>query len=435
MCRTCSTMRICRTKTKKTTERSNQRRRYPRKGAGGVLFEEKEKPMGLSERLTACLEEAVANHEAAGINLLVLRDGGELCYAQAGKADIAAGKPVARDSIFRLYSQTKPITAAAVMILADRGIIDLMACVDQYLPGFRNPRVVNPDGSVVPALRAPMILELLTMTAGLCYPDADPAGQYAARVFGENQEQIQAGGGMSTMEFCNRLGEQPLAFQPGTGWRYSSCADILGALVEAADGRRFGQFLKNELFEPLGMKDTAFWVPEEKKDRLVTCYRRIPGGLEEFRNLHLAVGQYDREPAFESGGAGLVSTLDDYAAFAGMLLNNGVHEGKRILSPAAVRFMTAPRLNSEIRRNLWDSLCGYNYGCLVRVCDRPESCGIFNEKGEYGWDGWLGTYFANMPGRRISFLLNQNAPDTGTAAVTRKCRNILASALSLEKEC
>ncbi len=389
--------------------------------------------MNLDAKLTACLERAVENHEAAGINLLILRDGKELCYAKAGKADTGSGKPISRDSVFRLYSQTKPITAAAVMILADRGIIDLMAGVDQYLPGFGNPRVVNPDGSIVPALRAPWILELLTMTAGLCYPDADPAGQYAARVFEEDQAQILAGGGMSTLEFCNRLGEQPLAFQPGTGWRYSTCADILGAVVEAASGRRFGQFLQEELFGPLGMKDTDFWVPPEKQDRLVTCYRRIPGGLEEFRSLHLAVGQYDRAPSFESGGAGLVSTLDDYAAFASMLMNGGVYEGRRYLSPAAVRFMTAPRLSPEVRRNLWDSLCGYNYGCLVRVCDRPGSCSIFNEAGEYGWDGWLGTYFANLPGQRITFLLNQNAPDTGTASVTRKCRNILASEMSLEE--
>ncbi len=386
--------------------------------------------MGLKEQLTSCLERAVANYEAAGINLLILRNGEEMCYAQAGCADIGTGKPVARDSIFRLYSQSKPITAAAVMLLIDRGLLDPMACVDWFLPGFGNPKVIKADGSTEPALRSPWILELLTMTAGVCYPDADPAGQAAARVFGEDQAQILAGGGMGTVEFCNRLGEQPLAFHPGTAWRYSTCADILGAVVEVVSEKPFGQFLKDELFTPLGMKDTDFWVPEEKRDRLVTCYRRIPGGLKEHKDLHLAVGCYDRPPAFESGGAGLVSTLDDYAAFANMLMNGGMHEGKRILSPAAVKFMTAPRLTSEVRRNLWDSLCGYNYGCLVRVCDRPGSCSIYNEEGEYGWDGWLGTYFANIPGQRITFLLNQNSPDTGTAGVTRKCRNILAAELS-----
>ena len=383
--------------------------------------------MSLKEKLTACLEQAVENREAAGLNLLVLQDGKELCYAEAGEAESGSGKPVARDSIFRLYSQTKPITAAAVMILADRGAIDLMAGVDQFLPGFGHPRAVAPDGSIVSVPRAPWIVELLNMTAGLCYPDADPAGQYAAAVFAEEHEQILAGGGMSTLEFCNRLGEQPLAFQPGTGWRYSTCADILGAVVEAVSGKRFGQFLREELFDPLGMKDTDFWAPEEKQSRLVTCARRIPGGLEAFRNLHLAVGRYDRPPAFESGGAGLVSTMDDYAAFATMLLDGGTWNGTRILSPAAVRFMTAPRLSPGIRKNLWDSLGGYNYGCLVRVCDQPGRCGVFTEAGEYGWDGWLGTYFANLPEQRITFLMNQNTTDTGTAAVTRKCRNILAA--------
>ena len=388
--------------------------------------------MGLKEKLTVCMERAVENHEAAGYNLLILRDGEELCYAQAGKADIQSGKPVSRDSIFRLYSQTKPITAAAVMILADRGLIDLLDGVDQYLPGFRNPRVVSPDGSVAPTLRAPWILELLTMTAGLCYPDVDAAGQYAAKVFEEDHRQILAGGGMGTVEFCNRLGEQPLAFQPGNRWRYSTCADVLGAVVETVSGKRFGQFLQEELFEPLGMKDTDFYVPAEKADRFVTCYARIPGGLKEYRELHLAVGQYDRPPAFESGGAGLVSTLDDYAAFATMLMNGGVYQGRRILSPAAVRFMTAPRLNGEQRRDIWDALTGYNYGCLVRVCDRSDSCILFGSKGEYGWDGWLGTYFANLPEERITFLMNENVTNTGTAGVTRKCRNILASELSLE---
>lgn len=385
--------------------------------------------MSLQGKLSACLRQAVENHEAAGVSLLILKEGSELCHVREGYADMAAGKELRRDSIFRLYSQSKPVTAAAVMILADRGIIDLMASVDQYLPGFANPRVVEADGSVRPAIRAPWIIELLGMTSGLCYPDVDPAGQYAARVFEKDHEQIAAGGGMSTLEFCNRLGEQPLAFEPGTRWRYGTSADVLGAVVEAATGKRFGDFLREELFEPLGMKDTAFWVPEEKRDRLVTCYQRVPGGLEEFSSLHLAVGRYDREPAFESGGAGLVSTLDDYAAFARMLMNGGKADGRRILSEAAVRYMTTPQLSGSVRKDVWDSLGGYNYSCLMRVCDHPGRAAMFTVKNEYGWDGWLGTYFANLPDQKITFLLAQNVTDAGTVAVTRKCRNILAASL------
>ena len=383
--------------------------------------------MDLQERLSACLRQAVENHEAAGVSLLILKDGRELCHVREGYADIETGKPLRRDSIFRLYSQSKPVTAAAAMILADRGILDLMAPVDQYLPGFTNPRVVEADGTIRPALRAPWIIDLLGMTSGLCYPDVDAAGQYADRVFQEDQKLISASGGMSTLEFCNKLGEQPLAFDPGTRWRYGTSADILGAVIEAATGKRFSDFLREEIFEPLGMKDTAFWVPEDKQDRLVTCYRRVPGGLEKFSSLHLAVGQYDREPAFESGGAGLVSTLDDYAAFARMLMNGGKAGDRRILSEAAVRFMTASQLNETLRKDMWENLSGYNYSCLMRVCDYPGRAVLFTEKNEYGWDGWLGTYFANLPDQGITFLLAQNVTDAGTTAVTRKCRNILSA--------
>ena len=384
--------------------------------------------MSLTKKMTACLEQAVANHEAAGMSVLAVRGGEELVYAQAGMANIAEGRPIARDSIFRLYSQSKPITAAAAMILLERGMIDEQDGVDRWLPGFRHPKVIHMDGSVVPAQRAPWIGELLSMTAGLCYPDADPAGQGAARVFEEDQELMRAGGGMDTLTFCNRLGEQPLAFQPGTHWRYSTCADVLGAVIEAASGMRFGEFLRREIFEPLGMKDTGFWVPEEKRDRLVTTYARTENGLEEFHELHLAVGAYDRDPAFESGGAGLVSTLDDYMAFARMLMNDGAYGGRRIMSEAAVRHMTGPQLTAELQRELWDGLSGYNYGHLMRVCDTPSRLPFFGEKGEYGWDGWLGTYFINLPESGTTFLFFQNVKDSGTTGATRRCRNILASA-------
>ena len=202
---------------------------------------------------------------------------------------------------------------------------------------------------------------------------------------------IEAGSGMDTATFCNRLGEQPLAFMPGTGWRYGTGADVLGAVIEKASGKRFGQFLKEELFDPLGMADTDFRVLPEKADRLVTCYQRTEAGLVPFTGMHLAVGRYDRPPAFESGGAGLVSTLEDYSRFATMLMNGGIWQGKRILSETAVRYMTSSRLNGDVRRKLWDSLGGYNYGCLVRVCDRPGECSHFAAEHEYGWDGWLGT--------------------------------------------
>ena len=386
--------------------------------------------MTLHDQITDILAAAVEEKQCAGITVLVRRHGEEILYTQAGMADLEKRNPVQRDSIFRLYSQSKPVTAAATMLLVERGLIDLMDGVDKYLPGFRNPRVVDAQGNITPAYRAPWIMELLGMTAGLCYPDADPAGQFAARVFEDAHAQIASGGGIPTVEFMNRLGEQPLAFQPGTHWRYSTCADVLGAVIEVVTGKRFGDFLREELFELLNMVDTAFWVPEEKRDRIVTCYKRTPDGLKPWLDMNLACGVYDRDPAFESGGAGLVSTLEDYSHFADMLMNKGMYQGKRILSPKSVEFLTSPQLNDTVRRDLWDSLDGYSYGKLMRICTEPERMAGLAVKGEYGWDGWLGSYFCNMPAEGITILSMQNTTDCGTSPYVRRVRNALLAALS-----
>ena len=386
--------------------------------------------MTLHDRITDILAAAVDNRECAGVNVLLRRHGEEVLYTQAGMADIEAGRLIQRDSIFRLYSQSKPVTAAAVMLLCERGLIDLMDGVDKYLPGFRNPQVVDAKGNLTRAYRAPWIMELLGMTAGLSYPDADPAGQYAARVFEEAHEAIRKGGGIPTVEFMNRLGQQPLAFQPGTHWRYSTCADVLGAVVEVVSGKRFGDFLREELFIPLEMHDTGFYVPEEKRERFVTCYVRGKDGLTPWTGMNLACGVYDRDPAFESGGAGLVSTLEDYSHFADMMMNGGVWNGRRILSPASVKFLTTPQLSDDVRRDMWDSLSGYSYGKLCRVCVEPGRVAGLALPGEYGWDGWLGSYYANFPHEGITLLSMQNTTDTGTAGVVRKVRNALLAALS-----
>ena len=386
--------------------------------------------MTLHDRITDILAAAVDNRECAGVNVLLRRHGEEVLYTQAGMADIEAGRLIQRDSIFRLYSQSKPVTAAAVMLLCERGLIDLMDGVDKYLPGFRNPQVVDAKGNLTRAYRAPWIMELLGMTAGLSYPDAAPAGQYAARVFEEAHEAIRKGGGIPTVEFMNRLGQQPLAFQPGTHWRYSTCADVLGAVVEVVSGKRFGDFLREEFFTPLEMHDTGFYVPEEKRERFVTCYVRGKDGLTPWTGMNLACGVYDRDPAFESGGAGLVSTLEDYSHFADMMMNGGVWNGRRILSPASVKFLTTPQLSDDVRRDMWDSLSGYSYGKLCRVCVEPERVAGLALPGEYGWDGWLGTYLCNFPNEGITLLSMQNTTDTGTAGVVRKVRNAVLAALS-----
>ena len=183
---------------------------------------------------------------------------------------------------------------------------------------------------------------------------------------------------------------------------------------------------------PLDMVDTGFYVPESKRNRLVTAYKRTENGLVPWTSTHLAVGVYDREPAFESGGAGLVSTLEDYSHFADMLLAGGTYEGRRILSPATVACMTQPQLKDAVRRDMWDSLDGYSYGHLMRICAEPGRIAGLACAGEYGWDGWLGTYFANFPGQQMTILSMQNTVDSGTTRVVRQMRNAVLAALSRE---
>ena len=210
--------------------------------------------MTLKEKLTACMEDAVARQEVAGASVLVMRHGGEVVYAAAGMADREAGRPMARDTICRLFSQSKPVTAVAVMLLAERGQLDLCEPVETFLPGFRKQQVLTEKG-LVPARRQATVMDLLGMTAGLCYPGEDPAGKAAAELFAENDARMQRGEGMSTVELCDRMGRLPLAFHPGEHFRYSTCADVLGAVVEVASGRPFARFLEEEIFRPLGMKD------------------------------------------------------------------------------------------------------------------------------------------------------------------------------------
>lgn len=384
--------------------------------------------MTLQQRVTQCLQAAIDNNEAAGLSVLVRKEGEEAFFACAGNADTATGKPIFRNSIFRLYSQSKPITAAAVILLMERGLIDLLDPVEKFLEGFRNQKVITEEG-LKPVNRPATIMDMLGMTAGCSYPGEDEAGQYAARLFEENDKLILAGGGMDTVTFANRIGQLPVAFHPGSHFRYSTCADVLGAVVEVVSGKPFDQFLKEEFFQPLGMVDTDFWVPEEKRDRFVTCYRRTAEGLVPFTSMNLNVGIYDRKPAFLSGGAGLVSTLDDYAAFAQMLLNGGEYQGKRILSPASVRYLTAPQFGWNLQFEMWDNLEGFSYGKLMRVCVEPGRYQGLSCKDEYGWDGWLGTYFANLPNEKMTILLMQNVTDAGTTTVTRKVRNLVLAAL------
>ena len=384
------------------------------------------------EKLKALMDRAVENKELAGGCLLVRQHSEEICYLETGMADVEAGKPIQRDQIYRLYSMSKPVAGAAAMKLMEDGLLDLAQPVSEYLPSFENP-MVEQDGRLVCADRQVQVRDLLNMTSGLVYNgDAGLAGRHADAVFGELERRIMTDHPMTTMELAVRLGEGPLAFQPGSSWKYGTGADVIGAVVEAASGMRFGAYLEKSFFGPLGMKDTGFFVPEEKRDRLVTAYQADgKGGLIPYREDHLGIlNGMDRKPAFESGGAVLVSTVDDYARFAQMLLNGGELDGVRVLQPRTVQFMTSGRLTEtqkEAFERNFSNMPGFEYGNLVRVMRTPERSCTLNNEGEYGWDGWLGCYFANDPAADRTVLFMMQKTDAGLTPLVRKLRNVIMS--------
>lgn len=382
------------------------------------------------KQIKKAIRSGMEKSELSGANLMVIKDNKEIFYHEDGFADKESGIPIKRDSIFRLYSMSKPVTAVSVMILLERGKIDLYEPVSKFLPGFKNQMVVSGNG-LVPAEREVNLKDLLSMTSGLVYGGESKAGKDTEALFKEIDDKLLGDSPMTTVQAMNKLGACALAFQPGTSWEYGTSADVLGAVVEVVSGKSFGQFLRKEIFEPLNMMDTDFYVPEEKSNRLVKTYASNgEGDLEIYSENHLGIiNKMDRKPAFESGGAGLVSTIEDYSKFTKMLMNKGSLDGIRILKPKTVKYLTSGVLSNEQQKsfNNWLTLCGHSYGNLMRVMTDSNRTGAIGSIGEYGWDGWLGAYFCNCPKDDLTFLFMMQKTDSGTTALTRKLRNIILS--------
>ncbi len=416
--------------------------------------------MSLKEKLQSVMEQSVKDCEVAGVNLLVEKDGEEICYCQAGMADREENRPISRDTIFRLYSQSKPITAAAAMILMERGQIDLCQPVSDFLPAYANQFYCMEEGTIgediaggsnkrevsgqanvmaeiKPVVQPMRVFDLLRMTSGLVYADEMTiAGKETGKVFEKVDEQLYTKDAMTTREIADALGNCTLAYEPGSSWRYGTSADVLGAVIEVASGMKFGDFLEKELFAPLKMKDTAFWVPEEKQGRLAAVYETVKGpernSLIRYDGNNLGIrNRMEQEPAFESGGAGLASTLDDYMRFSRMLMQGGTLDGVQILRPATVKYMIGGDLmeHQQAAFDKWIGLEGFSYGNLMRVCKQPARTGYIACEGEYGWDGWLGVYFANFPKEKITILMGTQKKDGGTFTLTRKLRTVALAEL------
>lgn len=387
-------------------------------------MEEKKK-----ERIRSLIDEAIEDGTTAGMSMLVRKDDEELFYINRGYKNREKKCEIRRDTIFRLYSMSKPITAAASMILMEQGKLDLAQPVEEILPGFADLKVEE-NGRIRPAGKPITSLYLLNMVSGLTYGGEDTAaGRMIEQYLQECEARMFTDRAVTTEEFANHIGTIPLAYDPDSFWSYGLSADILGAVIEKVSGMRFGEFLEKYLFAPLGMEDTGFWVPAKKQSRLAEVYETAgKGKMIPYTGNNLVIShRMDQAPAFESGGAGLVSTIDDYAKFAQMLLNEGTLNGVRVMSPRTVRFLTSGRLSErqQAAMDQWVGVEGCTYSHLMRRVIDPGRTSGLSRAGEYGWDGWLGCYFANFPEERMTILMMQQKKDAGTISLTRKLRNVV----------
>jgi CubicO group peptidase (beta-lactamase class C family) len=361
------------------------------------------------ESLHSLMQEAVDKKLQAGIVTILARHGKVVDYRTYGYRDLGAQTPMTKDTIFRDYSMTKPVTAVAMMTLYEQGKWMPSDPISKYIPEFEHLKVYKgATGSGEPILvepdHAPTMRELMTHTAGFVYGffgDSPVDGMY------KDQKVLQSA---DLHEMIVKLSKIPLAYQPGTQWRYSVSMDIQGYIVEKLSGQSLPDYMRTHIYEPLGMKDAGFFVPEDKRSRFMTLYRSGPNGeLISDPNAGPNPRDYDHQPTMASGGGGMVSTAEDYYRFASMLLRGGELDGARVLSPASVKLMSSNHLPPSLLTGQFGIGAqqmrpgfGYGYNCAV-VYDPPEA-NLPEGKGTFFWDGAAGTWFWIDPTNDIVFI-------------------------------
>mgnify|MGYP001817509123 CR=1 FL=1 len=356
-------------------------------------------------RIDTAIEAEVAAGKIPGAVALVARNGEVVYHKQFGFADIESQTPMQLDSIFRIASMTKAVTSVATMMLYERGLFQLNDPVAKYIPEFASMSVVSEvdeQGNIkttVPATRPIRIIDLLTHSSGIAYPFIPSKLQASYREAGIID-------GPTTLdvrlaEQMKLLAEQPLLFEPGSKFAYGLSTDLLGHLVELIGGKPLDQFFADEIFQPLGMRDTHFYLPEEKADRLVTLYSHVDGtGLVAYQSSDFDTGANEAlypvsgAKTYYSGGAGLSSTAADYTRFLQMLLNDGELDGVRLLGRKSVELMRTARVD-------WDGDEQPDFGLGFAVVSDVGKRGELSSVGTYAWGGAFNTTFWIDPSEQL----------------------------------
>jgi len=391
----------------------------------------------MNKEIESIIRENVDAGLFAGVSTLILYKGEEIFYYDYGYADIEAGKAMSRDTIIRLYSMTKPITAVGALQLFEKGRLDMWDRVSDYLPEYANLKVYDSDGSIRDAKRPLFIRDLLNMTSGIPYPEnwegCSRSGRDMDKLLEPIIRSIGRGERITTREIVRSIAEVPLVFDPGERWMYGLSADILGAIIEIISGSSLDEYFRENIFEPLQMDDTGFRLPKDKLGRFAMSYDYIDSHLVPCDETHL--GEYyldDVKPGelYESAGAGLYSTIDDYGTFARMLVEGGKLGDERLLGSRTVDFMAANALRPEQAGGLdWESNRGYGYGCLTRTLIDPMYSGTIAPVGEFGWDGWTGNYCSIDPVNDLVILIFLQRRGGGADRMIRAIRTITYSTI------
>ena len=367
-------------------------------------------------RIDAAMGRYVDQNKLAGVIATVARHGKVVYHECLGMMDLEAGKEMQPDTIFRIFSMTKPIVTAALMMLYEEGRFQLTDPVSKFIPEFSRVKVFAGSSEtafqVVDLEREISIRDLLAHTAGLCYGFAyDSPVESMFREAGFFKAPLYL---LETPleEMIQRLVELPLLYQPGSGWRYSVATDVVGRLIELISEVPLDQFLEKNVFKPLGMEDTGFYVPQADLGRFAALYGPADGGGVKLLDSP-AASPFTRQPVGLSGGIGLVSTAADYMRFAQMLLNGGELDGVRLLGRKTVELMRTNHLPQElipiqVRPH---TLHGCGFGLGFRVLVHPAGAGRLGSAGEFGWGGYASTsFFIDPQEELIGLLLTQLAP-------------------------
>ena len=359
------------------------------------------------ERLHSLLQQTVDRKELPGAVTILARHGKIIDYRVYGVKDVASNAPLTKDAIFRAFSMTKPITAVAMLQLYEQGKWLPSDPISKFVPEFEHLKVfkgVDPTGNMIleDPVHPPTMAELMTHTAGFTY------GFFGSTLVDKEYQKANLFQAKSSQEFIEKLAKLPLTYQPGTRWSYSVAMDVQGYIIEKLSGQSLPDYMQEHIFKPLGMKDTAFYVPTEKRSRFVTMYRGNEKG-EMIPADTSTGGDYSSQPAMPSGGGGSVSTAEDYYRFASMLANGGELNGVRILAPSSVQLMStnhlAPHLlTGEFGIGVHNMRPGFGYGYNCAVEYDPQLANLPDGKGTFFWDGAAGTWFWIDPTNDVVFV-------------------------------